>query len=216
MPTNRRDSAKAKRATFANYIKKKDAAIAIHVVHNASRYGVDVYTVHDCFISPAVHAGKLSSLYTQAFIDLAHPLHLLNSFFYINLMAYSSKRVQSLLDRFSTDKDIFYSDSQQELENMLHSESCYELKKILKEPFQFDVELLKSYMNHLDMPAEFNKKDKTKCVPLTLLESSYFYCQSIGAEKLESTRVSLDKYLKFLEEFHSSMNSANCKALLPK
>lgn len=61
----------------------QDAAIATHVVFQSER--IYVYTVHDGFISPAAHAGKLSRLYTKSFVELAHLLYLLNFLIFHNL-----------------------------------------------------------------------------------------------------------------------------------
>lgn len=74
----REDRAKKRRATFANFIHKKDAGDACHVIQSCLLNYIPVYTVHENFLSPAVHAHKMPALYRKAFIDLAPPLYIVN------------------------------------------------------------------------------------------------------------------------------------------
>jgi len=46
-------------------------------------------SVHDNFLAPSPHALCLPNLYLRAFIELAHPLFLINQLLYDNLFAYS-------------------------------------------------------------------------------------------------------------------------------
>jgi hypothetical protein len=70
LPTTKRDPLKTKRATFANYIHQKDAAIAGYVVFDSLLAEIPtIYTVHDNFISNAFHAWKLPACYISAFIN---------------------------------------------------------------------------------------------------------------------------------------------------
>ena len=62
VPTDKKDRAKARRATFANCIHQKDASIATHVVYACLIKNRRVYTVHDNLISPAEHAQKIPSI----------------------------------------------------------------------------------------------------------------------------------------------------------
>lgn len=50
IPTTQKDSAKAKRSTFANYVHKKDASIASFVFYITHIMGIPLYSVHDCFV----------------------------------------------------------------------------------------------------------------------------------------------------------------------
>lgn len=59
IPTNKRDSAKTKRSTFANYIHQKDASLACYVFDQAISKGIRLYSVHDCFIAPLAYAHEL-------------------------------------------------------------------------------------------------------------------------------------------------------------
>lgn len=99
MPTEQRDSVKTRRSTFANFIHKKDAAIACHVVCGCLLENIPVYTVHDNFITPAAHSLKFPSFYNLAFLDLAPPpyLYLVNRLIEENLISYSS--YNSLMNR---------------------------------------------------------------------------------------------------------------------
>jgi hypothetical protein len=80
-----RDSAKAKRSTFANFIHQKNASIACYVFDHAYSKGVPLYSVHNCFVVPAGFATFLPHVYLKAFTDLVHPLHLINCLFIHNI-----------------------------------------------------------------------------------------------------------------------------------
>ena len=73
VPTTKKDSAKAKRSTFANYVHQKDASIACFVFDEAHLRGIPLYSVHDCFIAPACYATQLTHIYVDAFHSLINP-----------------------------------------------------------------------------------------------------------------------------------------------
>lgn len=85
VPTNKKDSAKALRSTFAFFIHQKDASLACFVFEEAHRRGIPLYTVHHCFISPACYAVQLTSIYVDGFHSLTNPLHLVNCYIINNL-----------------------------------------------------------------------------------------------------------------------------------
>lgn len=78
VPKNKGDTAKSRRATFANFIHQKDAAIATRVVYECILKAILVYTVHENFISTATRAYELPSYYSRTIADLSHPKYLIN------------------------------------------------------------------------------------------------------------------------------------------
>lgn len=87
--TTKRDTAKSRRASFANFIHQKDAAITTRVVHECILNAILVYTVHHNLIVPATRAAYLPSYYSRALADLVHPLHLIYGLLFENLISQS-------------------------------------------------------------------------------------------------------------------------------
>lgn len=56
IPTDKKDRAKTRRATFASFIHQKDADLVCNVISNCTSQNIPVYTVHDNFLTPAIHA----------------------------------------------------------------------------------------------------------------------------------------------------------------
>lgn len=78
VPTDKKDRAKARRATFANCIHQKDASIATHVVYACLIKNIRVYTVYDNLISPAEHAQKIPSIVMHSKIWLTLSISSIN------------------------------------------------------------------------------------------------------------------------------------------
>jgi hypothetical protein len=91
VPTDKKDRLKAaRRATFASFIHQKEGAIACYVLASSLRRNYKIYSVHDCFIAPAVDAGYLPSIYCYAFLNMIHPIHLIKKLLEENLFAFSN------------------------------------------------------------------------------------------------------------------------------
>lgn len=56
-----------------------DATIASLVIARCSLYEeIPIYTVHDCFLTSAVYAGKMPSYYIESILKLNYPLSILD------------------------------------------------------------------------------------------------------------------------------------------
>ncbi|EPS74139.1 hypothetical protein M569_00616, partial [Genlisea aurea] len=86
IPTDKRDIRKTQTSTCANFIHQKDAYIAMKVVESLLRQGVPIYTVHDNFITTPAYAKRVTDIYTKIFIQMGHPLNIINQFIKINLI----------------------------------------------------------------------------------------------------------------------------------
>jgi DNA-directed RNA polymerase len=86
IPTTKRDKRKTQSATCANFIHQKDAYIAMKVVQSLLNQHVDIYTVHDNFIPTPPYVKVVPDIYTKVFINMGHPLKIINHFFNQNLI----------------------------------------------------------------------------------------------------------------------------------
>lgn len=99
MPTESRDRLKYMRATFANCIHQLDASLASWVIRCCMNFNINIYTVHDCFITNALNAIKFPTFYTVSFMNLLEPLYIVNRLIYDNLIRYSSiKHSMTVID----------------------------------------------------------------------------------------------------------------------
>ena len=88
---------KTKTATCANFIHQKDAYIAMKVVDELLSLGAPIYTVHDNFITTPPFVQLVPTIYTKVFLDLGHPLRIIQTFIQQNLIIpYSEKDIHSL------------------------------------------------------------------------------------------------------------------------
>ncbi|KAJ4715245.1 DNA-directed RNA polymerase [Melia azedarach] len=78
IPTTKRDKRKTQSATCANFIHQKDAYIAMKVVESLLSQRVDIYTVHDNFITTPPYVKVVPDIYTKVFISMGHPLQIIN------------------------------------------------------------------------------------------------------------------------------------------
>ena len=85
VPTSVRDKRKTKVSTCVNFIHQKDAYIAMKVVDELTLRKAPVYTVHDNFITTSVFAAGIPNIYTKVYMDMGHPLRIINEFIYSNL-----------------------------------------------------------------------------------------------------------------------------------
>lgn len=84
--TTKRDKRKTQSATCANFIHQKDAYIAMKVVESLLSQRVDIYTVHDNFITTPPYVKVVPDIYTKVFISMGHPLQIINNFIKKNLL----------------------------------------------------------------------------------------------------------------------------------
>lgn len=91
--TSDRDKRKTQVSTCVNFIHQKDAYIAMKVVEEfTSNMNTPVYTVHENFITTAVYADVVPNIYTKVFMDMGHPLGIINEFLNLNLDIYQEKK----------------------------------------------------------------------------------------------------------------------------
>ncbi|GLJ46000.1 hypothetical protein SUGI_0968820 [Cryptomeria japonica] len=76
VPTSVRDKRKTQVSTRVNFIHQKDAFIAMKVVEQLTFKKAPVYTLHDNFITTAVSAAVVPTIYTKVFIDMGPPLRI--------------------------------------------------------------------------------------------------------------------------------------------
>ena len=89
VPTLDRDKRKTKVSTCVNFIHQKDAYIAMKVVEkltSVTNGDAPIYTVHDNFITSAVYAKHVPFIYTNVFIEMGHPLCIINDYIRINIL----------------------------------------------------------------------------------------------------------------------------------
>ena len=86
IPTVKRDRRKTQSSTCANFIHQKDAYIAMKVVESLLSQRADIYTVHDNFITTPHYVKVIPDIYTKVFINMGHPLQIINDFIKINLI----------------------------------------------------------------------------------------------------------------------------------
>lgn len=123
---------------FANFIHQKDASIACYVISKAYTMGIDVYSVHDCVIAPAAYANQLNKIYTQAFVDLAHPLYLINTLIIHYL--FLKVPLEDIYSRYKRvpSNGIFYTRWKKNKER----ESKDPYGALMEEPYPIDVDIL--------------------------------------------------------------------------
>jgi len=86
IPTEKRDTRKSQTSTCANLIQKKDAYIAFQVVESLLSQRAPIYTVHDNFLTTPPYARIVPDIYTKVFIDMGHPLRIINDLIIMNLI----------------------------------------------------------------------------------------------------------------------------------
>lgn len=86
IPTEKRDRRKTQSATCANFIHQKDAYIAMKVVESLLSQRAAIYTVHDNFITSPPYVKVVPDIYTKVFINMGHPLQIINEFLRIHLI----------------------------------------------------------------------------------------------------------------------------------
>lgn len=86
IPTVKRDRRKTQSSTCANFIHQKDAYIAMKVVESLLSQRAAIYTVHDNFITTPPYVKVVPDIYTKVFINMGHPLQIINDFIQINLI----------------------------------------------------------------------------------------------------------------------------------
>ncbi|KZV14671.1 DNA-dependent RNA polymerase [Dorcoceras hygrometricum] len=86
VPTTKRDKRKTQSSACANFIHQKDAFIAMKVVESLLRQGAPIYTVHDNFITTSPYVIRVPDIYTNVFINMGHPLLIINEFIYRNII----------------------------------------------------------------------------------------------------------------------------------
>lgn len=89
VPTLERDKRKTQVSTCVNFIHQRDAFIAMKVVEQLtynSNKKAPVYTVHDNFITTTAYAAGVPKTYTNVFMEMGHPLRIIDEFIYINLI----------------------------------------------------------------------------------------------------------------------------------
>lgn len=86
IPTDNRDRRKTEVATFANFIHQKDAWLAMDMIMHMLLLGAPVYTVHDNFITTALHAREVSNLYIRCLCNMDFPYMIINRFINENLV----------------------------------------------------------------------------------------------------------------------------------
>lgn len=86
IPTGKRDRRKTQSSTCANFIHQKDAYIAMKVVESLLSQRAPIYTVHDNFITTPPYVKRVPDIYTKVFLNMGHPLQIINSFMLINLI----------------------------------------------------------------------------------------------------------------------------------
>lgn len=99
IPTRHRSTRKSAISTFANFIHQKDALTAIIVVNTMMKIGKNpafnnldfskapIYSVHDNFVTTPLYANYLPYIYRRSFLQMGHPLIILNKFIYDNIIA---------------------------------------------------------------------------------------------------------------------------------
>lgn len=84
--TSDRDKRKTAVSTCVNFIHQKDAYIAIKVVEELTiNTKAPIYTVHDNFITTSIYAKEVPQIYTNVFLEMDHPLKIINEFMNLNL-----------------------------------------------------------------------------------------------------------------------------------
>ena len=82
--SSERDPVQSGRAVTANCIESFDALTAQMVISfffaDSEREGVPLYTVHDCFVTSALFANVLPSLYIDSLLKLGSPIECINSY----------------------------------------------------------------------------------------------------------------------------------------
>jgi len=161
LSSSKRDLQKTEVSTFVNFIHQKDAYIAIQVVESLLSQRAPIYTVHDNFITTSPYVRIVPDIYTNVFINMGHPIKIINDF--IN---------QNLIDPSSPFKSKYYhvleypipSDDLTDLMNSLLPESLSKEKKIWDKKVS---EFVKYYNNYVYAVCSNNKWNKFK----TLLEN---------------------------------------------
>lgn len=102
VPTTKRDKRKTQSSACANFIHQKDAYIAMKMIEELLSKGVPIYTVHANFITPPHYVRIVPDIYTRIFINLGHPLRIINDFLKKNLITpyYSSLKNKELFNNY--------------------------------------------------------------------------------------------------------------------
>lgn len=86
IPTMKRDRRKTQTSTCVNFIHQKDAYIAMKVIESLLSQRAAIYTVHDNFITTPPYVKVVPDIYTKVFINMGHPLQIINEFIKKNLI----------------------------------------------------------------------------------------------------------------------------------
>lgn len=136
VPTTKRDRRKTQASSCVNFIHQKDAYIAMKVIESLLRERAPIYTVHDNFITTPPYVRIVPDIYTKVFINMGHPLKIINELIRINLID----------PYYHIDKDPMSSDNLTDfLKSLLPEKSIN--KKIWEKKVS---ELVKYYNNYVE------------------------------------------------------------------
>lgn len=84
--SSKRNRRKTEISTFVNFIHQRDASIAMKVVESLLDLNAPIYTVHDNFITSSEYSQLIPKIYSKTFINMGHPLSIINEFIYMNVI----------------------------------------------------------------------------------------------------------------------------------